>query len=177
MRNLLASIFFTVLSFNTIFSQTVTAFSHLQEQTFEIETPDSLFVVYGDRIESKNHLYVGRDYTLLELDILLTYHPGTCRIFEEFAGQTSQPKRINLAEAVEVFFAEDFTQGFDLNNQEKIFHITERQIFFKNKVVNMFEIKTIKLIFLDEFGDQITSSEYYEKKFYLHRLVKALFKS
>lgn len=177
MRNLITLIFVFFLCIQTVFSQSILAYSHLQETYFETELPDSLFVVHGERYKSTNNFYVDRDFSLFQFDILLTEHPGTCRIFNEFAGQVSHPKRVNLESATEVFFTEDLSGGYDLENQTEIIHLTEYQIISKLRTVELFKIKSIKLIFLDKYGDVITSKKYYDDKFCLHLMAQYFFKS
>ena len=47
MRNLVTTIFLFFVIVNTSFSQTITAYSELEQKSFEVEIPDSLFVVFG----------------------------------------------------------------------------------------------------------------------------------
>lgn len=177
MRNLLTSILFTVLSFNTMFSQTVNAYSHLQEQAFEIEIPDSLFVVYGERMRSSNNIFIDRDETILQYDILLLNHPGTCEVFLNVDGEIENRTRINLESAIEVFFNGDLTQNFDLKDQSDILTFTNYDAHTKLGVVKLFKIKTTKLIFLDVEGNIIESTEFYDRKFQIQNLVRLFFKS
>lgn len=177
MRNLLTSILFTVLSLNTIFSQTVNAYSHLQEQTFEMEIPDSLFVVYGERMRSINNIFIDRDEMILEYDILLLNHPGTCQVFLNVDGEIERHERINLESAIEVFFGEDLTQNFDLNNQSEILTFTQYQVHSKFKIIDLTKVKSTKLIFLDVEGNTISSTEFYDRKFHIQNLVEHFFKS
>lgn len=172
MRNLLTTILFIVLSFNTIFSQTVTAFSHLQEQTFEIETPDSLFVVYGERMRSINNIFIDRDEMIFQFDILLLNHPGTCEVFLEVDGEIERRKRINLESAIEVFFGEELTQDFDLNNHLEILTFTKYQTHSKFENIELFKVKSTKLIFLDVEGNIISPTQFYDGKFYIQNLAK-----
>ena len=176
MRNLLTLIALTVFNFNTIFSQSLTAFSHLQEQTFEMEIPDSLFVVYGERMRSTNNIFIDRDETISQYDILLASHPGTCEVFLNVDGDIENRTRINLESAIEVFFGEDLTQNFDLENQSEILTFTKYQVHCKFKVVEIFKVKSTKLIFLDVEGNVITSTEFYDRKFHIQNLVKHFFK-
>jgi hypothetical protein len=177
MRNLITLIFVSFLCIQSVLSQSILAYSHLQEMYFETELPDSLFVVHGERTLSSNNFYVERDFSLAQFDILLTEHPGTCRIFNEFAGQVSHPKRVNLESATEVFFTEDLSGGYDLQNQTEIIHLIQYQVFSKLKTVELFKTKSIKLIFLDEYGDVITFKQYYDNKFCLHLMAQYFFKS
>ena len=176
MKNLLTFIVFTLIGFNSLFSQSVTAFSHLQEQTFEIETPDSVFVVYGERMRSINNIFIDRDESIFQYDILLMNHPGTCEVFLSVDGEMERRERINLESAIEVFFGEDLTQNFDLKDQTEIFTFTKNQIHSKFKIVELFKVKSTKLIFLDVEGNTITSTEFYERKFHINNLVRHFFK-
>lgn len=173
MRNLLTSILFTVLSFNTIFSQTVTAFSHVDNSTFEMLVPDTLYVVNGIRTEDGSNKFIEEgEYLGIGVEILFATKPGFCRKFYETHNQTYFQKRIDLETTTEVFFAENYTQDFDLDGESMLVRLTERQVQTKFKTITLFDVKKIQLVFLDLYGHQISPEEYYNNKFIVRKMVK-----
>jgi hypothetical protein len=120
MRNLVTTIFLFFVIANTSFSQTITAYSELEQKSFEVEIPDSLFVVFGERIEGTNNSYIDQTEISLGFDILLMNEPLTCIKYFETQDGMSTEKRIDLESVTEVFFGEDFTQDFKLKSESEI---------------------------------------------------------
>ncbi len=171
MRNLITTIFLFFIV-NSTFSQTITAYSELEQKSFEVEIPDSLFVVFGERIEGTNNSYIDQTEISLGFDILLMNEPLTCiKYFETQDGMATE-KRIDLESVTEVFFDEDFTQDFKLKSESEINRMISKQVSTKFGIIETFEIKTIKLIFLDIYGRRISDSDYYDNKFLLNKIIK-----
>jgi hypothetical protein len=172
MRNLVTTIFLFFVILNTSFSQTITAYSELEQKFFEVEIPDSLFVVFGERIEGTNNSYIDQTEISLGFDILLMNEPLTCiKYFENQDGMSTE-KRIDLESVTEVFFGEDFTQDFKLKSGSEINRMLSRQVSTKFGIIETFKIKTIKLIFLDIYGRRISDFDYYDNKFLLNKIIK-----
>jgi hypothetical protein len=172
MRNLITTIFLFFVIVYTSFSQTITAFSDLEQKSFEVEIPDSLFVVFGERIQSTNNSYIDQTEISSGFDILLMNEPLTCIKYFETQDGMSTEKRIDLESVTEVFFGEDFTQDFNLKGQNEIVRVISNQISTKFGIIETFKIKTIKLIFLNVYGRRISDSDYYDNKFLLNKIIK-----
>jgi hypothetical protein len=172
MRNLVTTIFLFFVILNTSFSQTITAYSELEQKFFEVEIPDSLFVVFGERIEGTNNSYIDQTEISLGFDILLMNEPLTCIKYFETQDGMSTEKRIDLESVTEAFFGEDFTQDFKLKSESEINRMLSKQVSTKFGIIETFEIKTIKLIFLDIYGRRISDFDYYDNKFLLNKIIK-----
>lgn len=173
MRNSITSIFLFFFIMNASFSQTITAFSELEQKSFEVEIPDSLFVVFGERIEGTNNSYIDQTEISTGFDLLLLNEPSTCIKYYETQNGMESEKRIDLESVIELFFGEDFTQDFSLRNDKELQRIIVKQVQTKFGQIEILEIKKIKLIFLNIYGQRIKSEDYYYNKFLLELLFKS----
>ena len=150
MRILIITFIYLSLISN-LFSQSITAYSELEQKSFQVELPDSLFVVFGERIEGTNNTYIDQLELSTGFDLLLLNKPSTCiKYFDTQDGMTTE-KRIDLESVTEVFFGEDFNQDFSLRDDKEIYRVISKNVQTKFGQVEIFQIKIIKLIFLMEF--------------------------
>ena len=98
--------------------------------------------------------------------------PLTCIKYFETQDGMSTEKRIDLESVTEAFFGEDFTQDFKLKSESEINRMLSKQVSTKFGIIETFEIKTIKLIFLDIYGRRISDFDYYDNKFLLNKIIK-----
>jgi hypothetical protein len=149
MRILIITFIYLSLISN-LFSQSITAYSELEQKSFQVELPDSLFVVFGERIEGTNNTYIDQLELSTGFDLLLLNKPSTCiKYFDTQDGMTTE-KRIDLESVTEVFFGEDFNQDFSLRDDKEIYRVISKNVQTKFGQVEIFQIKIIKLIFLNK---------------------------
>jgi len=171
MRILIITFIYLSLISN-LFSQSITAYSELEQKSFQVELPDSLFVVFGERIEGTNNTYIDQLELSTGFDLLLLNKPSTCiKYFDTQDGMTTE-KRIDLESVTEVFFGEDFNQDFSLRDDKEIYRVISKNVQTKFGQVEIFQIKIIKLIFLNIYGKRISAEDYYYNKFFLEVLIK-----
>jgi hypothetical protein len=171
MRILIITFIYLSLISN-LFSQSITAYSELEQKSFQVELPDSLFVVFGERIEGTNNTYIDQLELSTGFDLLLLNKPSTCiKYFDTQDGMTAE-KRIDLESVTEVFFGEDFNQDFSLRDDKEIYRVISKNVQTKFGQVEIFQIKIIKLIFLNIYGKRISAEDYYYNKFFLEVLIK-----
>lgn len=175
MKKLIYTAILFLMTFSNIFSQVVTGYSQAQKQTFEInvsDLPDTLFVVFGERIENI-YFYIDELEGSIGSDNFFLTEPYTCNRYYQDVCE----KRVDLETANEVFFGEDFKQDFKLNNVNEIYRFSDIEVHTKLKRIKIFDIKVIKLIFLNLSGDRISQEEYFNNKNAFSVVSKILFKS
>jgi hypothetical protein len=171
MRILIITFIYLSLISN-LFSQSITAYSELEQKSFQVELPDSLFVVFGERIEGTNNTYIDQLELSTGFDLLLLNKPSTCiKYFDTQDGMATE-KRIDLESVTEVFFGENFNQDFSLRDDKEIYRVISKNVQTKFGQVEIFQIKIIKLIFLNIYGKRISAEDYYYNKFFLEVLIK-----
>ena len=97
MKIISLAFFFLILTTETLSAQMISAYDHMQEKDFETEIPDSLFVVFGERVRnSNNERYIDQTEFWAGYDIFLLNDPWTLRVIQNDEFGSSAPKRIDL---------------------------------------------------------------------------------
>lgn len=165
-------VFFLLVS-NFCFCQKVTAFDNVTETNYLIDLPDTLFVVWGQKIITEDYFYLDfEENWWIGTEIFLLDKPIAKSIYSQY--WEDYQTRIDLTYSTEIFFSEDFTNNFQLEDSMTFFHCWEINKISKLKSIKILKFKKVVFIPYNIEGDKITASHYFDIKFGIERLLKIL---
>lgn len=173
MKSSVVTIIIFLLFQTLLFSQKVTIYDYKIGEFYQIDLPDTVYVVCGKRVEDIDYSYIdfddftGTDLFFLDEPVLRDVYVTD---WEEWG------KKIDLEYMREVYFNGYFEFNPFFRESLDYFRIWYSDVLDKfGRAIPM--VKKVVLIPYSVIGDRVSEQEYLESKFALEKLLKKLMSS
>lgn len=171
MRPYLLTFLFCII-FNNLFSQKVTVWDNITNSLYEVDIPDTVYVVTGEKVDRGDFYFI--DYEdFLGKDLFFLDEPRPSQIWIEEWEEWGD--RIDLSYMREVFFDDYFRQDFELESNLELYRIHKFK-FSKYSLMLPF-MKKVNVVPYNSYGKRVTEKDFFEIKNSFQTVLNILMRS